>query len=101
MPSVVEKPSGGGDDGVVSDLQARVTTLQSSVADIRVSVARIEAAVAGMTSIMVTKPELMEVRLEIASLRADLFRALNEQTWKLIGCTALISAGTIAVAKLS
>jgi hypothetical protein len=53
--------------------------------------------VAVIRSNYVTKADLQEVRTEIADLRAELHKAINGQTWRLIGfASALVLASHFA-----
>lgn len=84
-PSSLPPGGGGGDNG---DMEARVQTLEQTVIDVRERLAHIE-----------TRLDQTATKEDIALTRSDLYKAINAQTWRLIGVTAALVAAVFFIVR--
>lgn len=78
--------TGGGDEPPEgTPLEKRVEKLEATINENQLRLVRIETRLEGIEARMVTHSDLQE-------LKADLFKALNDQTWKFIAAATGMSA---------
>ncbi|MGP9826873.1 hypothetical protein ACT048_20580 [Ectopseudomonas khazarica] len=70
-----EPPNGG------ASVEKRVEKLEGTMADVQVRLIRVES-----------KLDLIATKENLAQLQGEMFKALNEQTWKFIGAATGLSA---------
>lgn len=82
----------GGDDGrnppYDDGMEARVAKLEETMTDVRERLARIE-----------TRLEATATREDLNKTATDLFKAMNAQTWRIIGAVAALTAAVYFLAK--
>ncbi|MDV5862025.1 hypothetical protein QM298_14170 [Pseudomonas mendocina] len=69
------------------ELEKRVEKLETAMADVQVRLIRVES-----------KLDLVATKADLAQLQGDMFKAMNEQTWKFIGAATGMSALFAAIA---
>ncbi|WP_337883812.1 hypothetical protein [Chromobacterium haemolyticum] len=95
--SKVGKLAGGGGPPHNGDMEARVLKLETLTEAIRDRLAGVESRLTVIERTMATKEDLTG---EIGSLRADLHKEINAQTWKLVTyvTSLFVTVGTALVA---
>jgi hypothetical protein len=73
-------------------MEAGVIKLEEFAHETRDRLTRIEVKLDALPSLFSTKEDL-------AGLRAEMHKAMNEQTWKIIGAFALLASVTFWIAK--
>ena len=79
-------PVGGGGDN--DDMETRVKILEQVMADVRERLARIEARV-----------DQTATKGDVSEAKSDLHKAINAQTWRLIGAVSLLVAAVFFVVR--
>lgn len=80
------KPPGGG------NLEQRVEALEKAIPDIRERLVRVETKVDNIEKNMATKADL-------ADLKSDLFKAINDQTWKFMAVAGVLAGLAFTAAR--
>jgi hypothetical protein len=81
----LETGGGGGDPPHNDLMEARIKALEDFAGQAKERLARIEAT--------------MATKEDVTNLRAEMHKALNEQTWKIIGAFALLASVVFWIAK--
>ncbi|GGJ06312.1 hypothetical protein [Halopseudomonas pertucinogena] len=80
------QPPGG------DDLEKRVQELEKAIPEIRERLARVETKLDGIGGVMATKSD-------IADLKVDVYKAVNEQTWKFIAVAGVLAGIAFTAAR--
>lgn len=78
-PPPVDPPGGGGDDGGMDGER----------------IARLEAVIPTLA----TRSDVAELKIEVAGLRSEVYKAISEQTWKVVGACGLLAAAAFFAGK--
>lgn len=79
--------TGGSEPPGDTPLEKRVEKLETAMADVQVRLIRVES-----------KLDLVTTKADLAQLQGEMFKAMNEQTWKFIGAATGMSALFAAIA---
>lgn len=79
--------TGGSEPPGDNPLEKRVEKLETATADVQVRLIRVES-----------KLDLVATKADMAQLQGEMFKAMNEQTWKFIGAATGMSALFAAIA---
>ena len=78
---------GGNEPPEGSQLEKRVEKLEATMADVQVRLIRVES-----------KLDLVATKTDLAQMQGEMFKAMNEQTWKFIGTATGMAALFAAIA---
>lgn len=91
-PSRSPKGGGGGGDEGGGAMEKRIEKLETTSADIQVRMVRIETRLESIEGNMATHSD-------IADLKVDLYKAINEQTWKFIAIAGVLAGLAFTAAR--